>query len=205
MEYKSPVDYLSIDDYYKVHAYACFYKSDSPTEDAIGVDEITISFVTKRCPEKLIRHLQEVMGYKVVRQEEGIYYIIGDIFPIQIIVTSKLTKEKNFWLKNLTDDIRDSATVQEITAEYKKNHKSKLHRSVMNVIVRANRESFKEDNEMCEAIIELFQDEYDAGVKAAREAAVRQTLVDLVRDNLLPLGEAIKRANMSEEEFKRLL
>ena len=117
VEYKSPADYLSVDDFYKVYAYACFYKSDVSVEDIIGVDEITISFVSKRYPRKVIQHLREVRHFGVVQQEEGIYYVTGDVFPMQIIVTSQLTKEKNFWLRNLTDNIRDSAVLQEITTE----------------------------------------------------------------------------------------
>ena len=214
VEYKSPADYLSVDDYYKVHAYACFYKVDTAEEDSIKAEEITISFVTKRYPRNLIRHLREVRSCEVVWQEEGIYYVFGDFFPMQIIVTSQLSKEKNFWLRNLTDDIRDSAVLQEITTEYQKNRTSPLHRSVMNAIVRANREQFKEDeNIMCEAIIELFQEEYDAGIKAAREDAMKQgmkqgkcsNLAELVSDGLLAMDEAVKRSNLSEEEFRKLL
>ena len=29
VEYKSPTDYLGIDDFYKVYGYACFYKADT--------------------------------------------------------------------------------------------------------------------------------------------------------------------------------
>ena len=29
IEYKSPEDYLSIDDFYKIYGYACFYKADT--------------------------------------------------------------------------------------------------------------------------------------------------------------------------------
>lgn len=38
VEYKSPDDSLSIDDFYKVYGYACFYKSDTgdSTETVIG-------------------------------------------------------------------------------------------------------------------------------------------------------------------------
>ncbi len=209
VEYKSPVDYLSIDDYYKVHAYACFYKTDTPTVDEIKVDEVTISFVVKRYPGKLIKHLREIRGYEVVKHEKGIYYVIGDIFPMQIIVTSKLTKEKNFWLKNLTDGIKDSKTIKEITEEYQKNHKSELHRSVMNVIVRANKESFKEGNVVCEAIVELFQDEYDAGVKAAREAGIEQgrleILIELVRQRIISVNDAVIQSGMSQDDFMNAL
>jgi len=207
VEYESPVDYLSIDDFYKVYAYACFYKADTTTEDAIRVDEITISFVTKSYPIKLIKHLQEVENYTVYEKEEGIYYIVGDRFPMQIIVTSRLTKEKNFWLKNLTDDINDTETVKEITEEYQKNHKSELHRSVMNVIVRANKESFKEGNDVCEAIVELFQDEYDAGVKAAREAGLQQGIKSLIEslqklriDKRTTKEEVLEKFELTEEK-----
>lgn len=208
VEYKSPVDYLSIDDFYKVYAYTCFYKADSSIEDIIKVENITISFVTQRYPAKLIRHLQEVRNYKVYEKEEGIYYIEGDIFPIQIIVTSRLTKEKNFWLKNLTDDLRDPKIVKEITEEYKKNSKSELHRSVMNVIVRANKDSFKEENAMCEAIVELFQDEYDAGIKAAKEDGIK-VLIEFARKMKLEKSttkeEVGEKFNLTEKQAQEYM
>lgn len=202
VEYKSPVDYLSIDDFCKVYAYAWFYKADTSTEDSIKTDDITISFVVKRYPGKLIKYLREIRGYEVVKHEKGIYYVIGDIFPMQIIVTSRLTKEKNFWLKNLTDDIKDSETVKEISEEYRKNQKSELHRSVMNVIVRANKESFKEGNDMCEAIVELFQDEYDAGVKAAREAGLQQGIERGIELGIKSLVESLQKLEMSRNTTK---
>ena len=39
IEYKSPDDYLSIDDFYKVYGYTCFYKADTPTVNQIEVNE----------------------------------------------------------------------------------------------------------------------------------------------------------------------
>lgn len=33
IEYKSPVDYLGIDDFYKVYGYLCFYKADTQEEE----------------------------------------------------------------------------------------------------------------------------------------------------------------------------
>ncbi len=33
IEYKSPVDYLGIDDFYKVYGYLGFYKADTQEED----------------------------------------------------------------------------------------------------------------------------------------------------------------------------
>ena len=42
IEYKSPADYLSIDDFYKVYGYACFYKADTSKVDNIKIQDITI-------------------------------------------------------------------------------------------------------------------------------------------------------------------
>lgn len=42
VEYKSPTDYLSIDDFYKVYGYTCFYKSDTGTTDSVKIKELTL-------------------------------------------------------------------------------------------------------------------------------------------------------------------
>ena len=62
VEYKSPEDYLSIDSFYKVQGYAYFYKSDVQYVDTIKIEEITISYVSKKYPRKLIQHLESVHG-----------------------------------------------------------------------------------------------------------------------------------------------
>ncbi len=43
IEYKSPTDYLSVDDFYKVYGYACFYKSDVPNVDSIPIQILVTS------------------------------------------------------------------------------------------------------------------------------------------------------------------
>lgn len=57
IEYKSPPDYLSIDDFYKVYGYACFYKADTTERNRIPIEEVTISLVSFRYSKSLIRHL----------------------------------------------------------------------------------------------------------------------------------------------------
>ncbi len=209
VEYKSPKDYLSIDDFYKVYGYACFYKADVAHVDSIKVDEITLTFVCKGYPQKLMQHLTEVRGFEVAIFEEGIYFIKGDIFPVQIIVTSRLSKEENFWLKNLTDDLTDREAVAELAKEYRVHRKNTLYRSVMNVIVKANEELFEEESDVCEAIIDLFRDEYDKGMEEAKELGIQQgiqqgavqQLVSLVKEGVLTMEQAVAHCGMTEEEF----
>ncbi|MCF2693996.1 3-isopropylmalate dehydrogenase, partial [[Ruminococcus] gnavus] len=101
VEYKSPLDYLSIDDFYKVYGYTCFYKSDTSQMDSIPIEELTITLVTGKYPRKLMHHLKTTLRYQVKKAESGIYYVTGDKIPIQIIVTKELTEAENLWLKSL--------------------------------------------------------------------------------------------------------
>ena len=151
IEYKSPDDYLSIDDYYKVCGYACFYKSDVPTVDEIKSGEITLTFVCRHHPRRLMKHLEQGRGLHIEQQEKGIYYICGDNFPIQLIVTAELPKESNFWLRNLTNDLQEKEEVQALLSEYQGHKHEGVYKSVMNVITRANREKIEEVNRMCGA------------------------------------------------------
>ncbi len=156
IEYKSPEDYLSIDDFYKVHGYAYFYKSDSMKVNAIPIEEVTITFVSHGYPREMLQHLICVHGYKVEQQEDGIYYIIGDILPIQLIVCSKLSKKNNYWLKNLTNKLKANE-IPLLIEEYKKHKDNKLYDAVMDVIIRANIDKW-EVKPMCKALEELMKD-----------------------------------------------
>ena len=137
IEYKSPDDYLSIDDFYKVYAYAYFYKSDTVKVNAIPIQEVTITFVSHGYPREMVQHLIKERGYQIEQQEDGIYYITGDILPIQLIVSSKLSKKNNYWLKNLTNKLKVDE-IASLVEEYKKHRDNKLYDAVMDVIVRAN-------------------------------------------------------------------
>ncbi|ADL68469.1 hypothetical protein Tthe_0933 [Thermoanaerobacterium thermosaccharolyticum DSM 571] len=66
IEYKSPEDYLSIDDYFKGLGYAYIYKSmmndyekTNKKVDGIKIEEVTLSFVSNSYPRKLTKFLKE--------------------------------------------------------------------------------------------------------------------------------------------------
>ena len=203
IEYKSPEDYLSIDDFYKVLGYACFYKSDTDAENLIKAEEITISYVCESCPRKLIKHLEDDLKYEIVKEDKGIYYIAGSIFPIQLILTSELSRETNFWLRKLTNNLKEENDVVELATEYEKNRNNALYKSMMDVIVRANKGLFEEvkEKDMCDAIRELFQDE----IEEAQKKAKFETIFELVRDGLLNVADAAKRLQISEAEVEAML
>lgn len=184
IEYKSPEDYLSIDDFYKVYGYGCFYKSDVKNVNEIKAKEITISFVTKRYPRKVIRHLEKEQHLQVHKWEKGIYYVYGGWFPIQFVVTSQLTKETNFWLHNLTNDLKKVEEAEILLKKYKNYQDDNLHQSVMNIIVQANKEVFMEARGMCQALFELMEDEIKERENRAKEEELKLIVTKMLKKDM---------------------
>ena len=133
--------------------------------DSIPIEELTITLVTGKYPRKLIHHLKTKLRYQVKKAESGIYYVTGDKIPIQIIVTKELTEAENLWLKSLTNELEQNETAEKLLEECSKNQANALYRSVMELIVRANKQKFEEVKGMCDALRELMKDEIDAEVK----------------------------------------
>ena len=167
IEYKSPDDYVSIDAFYQVYGYACFYKADTNHVDEIKANEITITFVCKDRPRELIKHLMQERGFRI-KGKEGIYTIQGDYFPMQLLITSELSEEENFWMRFLTNDLKTVEEANKILSEYEGHQNENNHKSVMNAIVHANKELFKEAKKMCEALLELMKDELEESKNAGR-------------------------------------
>lgn len=101
VEYKSPEDYLTINDFYKVYGYCCFYQSDTEHVCEIPPEELTITFICNHYPRNLIQHLEKVRKLQIKKEEPGIYYFVGDAIPIQLLITKELNLEENRWLGSL--------------------------------------------------------------------------------------------------------
>ena len=102
IEYKSPDDGITIDDYYKTMAYAYLYKGLGKTVDEIPGNELTVTMATDVHPDALFTKIVEYGG-AVDEKYPGVYYVSG-IFntPSQILVTSKLDPELHASLRILT-------------------------------------------------------------------------------------------------------
>ena len=169
VEYKSPDDYLCIDDFYKGYAYTYFYKADRTPVNSILLEELTISFVCQNYPRELFRHIVEERKLQIKKMYAGIYYVLDDTLPIQIIITSELSKEESLWLRNLTNQLKSTKDAEELIEDYRKHKKNTLYESVMDIIVRANEEKFEEAKKMCKALEELMKDELEAKKNEGQE------------------------------------
>lgn len=197
IEYKSPGDYLSINDFYKVYGYACFYQSDTEKVGAIRLEEITITFVCNHYPREMLRILKKECKIAVRKVENGIYWLENEFLPIQIILNHELSSDENRWLNSLRTDIKADKETDRLIRDYKEHKDSKLYQAVMDLVVRANQKAMKEARDMCDALKELFADELEEEAKK-REKRLTSLIYRLLNDNRV---EDIRR--VSEDESYR--
>ena len=79
----------------------------------------------------------------------------------------------------------------------------------MNVIIKANEKLFKEECGVCEAIIDLFRDEYDEGIAKTKadgiQQGMREKILSLFHKGLLNLENAAEELNITVEEFEKMV
>ena len=152
LEYKSPGDYISIQDFYLVYGYACLHMSLYKTD----ISGLTLTFVGSRYPRKLIDHLTGDRKFTVEEKWPGIYIVTGDVLPIQIIDSGKISEVENLWLKGLDNQL-DARQVRRITDKIAGLDKDAQIWAYLDVIARANKKALQEAYEMSNTAIASLQ------------------------------------------------
>jgi len=205
LEYKSPGDYVSVETFYKVYGYACLYAFINK----VSMTSLTVSFVESRYPQKLIQHLRRERGYTVAETGAGIYTVTGDILPIQIIDSRRLSTEENLWLKGLSDR-HDGQSFSRIDEEISKKAKTARLRAYLYTITSANPEATKEAIKMGKKnkFNQLMEEIGLAAEWEARGRAEGERKVFGIAQNLVKLGlpiETVISATQLDPEKVRAL
>jgi len=182
VEYKSPGDYLAVRDFLKVYAYANLYAAITP---GVDLSDLTLTFVGSRHPRKLLRYLTGTRGYTVEETSPGIYRVIGDYIPIQIIESRKLSEGENLWLKSLRNDL-EVRGLSAILEQRKGQEQWDNVEAYIDVILRANSQFFKEVYEMEFAVYDkLFA---EAGIVPKWVEQGKEQGKEIMARNLLRMG-----------------
>jgi hypothetical protein len=199
LEYKSPDDGLSIDDYYKTIGYACLYKSLGKTVNSIPAEELTISLFRDIYPCKLIKQLKK-QGAIIEKKFSGIYYVTNNtLFDTQIVVTGQLREETHSCLRILTRDLQEKDVRTFLTSAEKFESQGDRNNvdSILQVSVKANRpiyETVREDLKMCEALRELMKDEIDAEVAKGMERGLEQGILSSINNLMCSMKMTAEQA-----------
>jgi hypothetical protein len=198
IEYKSPEDGLTIDDFGKVLGYASLYKSLGKTVDEIPFDELTATMVRDTYPRELMAALNG-MGMSIEEKFPGIYYVTGPLlFPVQIVVGSQLSPEQHSTLRILSNNAKEADVEAFLmgTQQFKEPGDKNNADAVLQVSVAANPVLYhvmrRDDQAMCEALRELMKDEIDREVEQGkaegRKAGAFESLLNAIKNLMATTG-----------------
>ena len=182
-EFKSETDSLTERDYNKVVAYALLYSSFTP----VPVADITVTFAVTIHPRELLKYLENVRGFTVQTAGDGIYYVEGDTFPVQILESKRLPVKENLFMRNLRSNLSTS-DVARTTEAYKKLKPFEKKNVYFDRLLQANTDAFEEAMNMSDAFRKFFDDmaEKDGWlkdrIKAGIEAQLQQERIELAAE-----------------------
>lgn len=189
IEYKSPDDGLTIDDYYKTMGYACLYKGLGASVDEIPARELTVSIFRESYPRELFEKMRE-LGLEIEEHYPGIYYISGDqtMFDTQIVVTRQLEKRAHRTLRILSKNVQEDdvrAFIQQAVQLREPGEKNNAD-AVLQVSVSANWELYEAirrcDKVMCDALRELMKDDFEKRELETRQETKQETLLETIKN-----------------------
>ena len=125
------------------------------------------------------------------------------IIPIQLIITKNLTDEQNLWLHNLTNDIHNPTVVNTLICEYDKHQKDNRYKSVMDILVHANKEVFKEVSSVCKALEDLYWEVHGERIQREQKEALDKAVAEAVDEAVAKVeakAEAEKNALLAKKD-----
>ena len=202
LEYKSPDDGLTIDDFYKVQAYACLYKSKGKTVDEIPGDALTVSIFRHTYPRKMFAALERT-GFQTAETHPGVYHIVGPLtIPAQVIVTSLLPAGEYAAFKVLAKGAEREDIIQFMAIRDEYNPEDV--RAILRVSIAANEMIFQElerEGVMVGAFERVFHEELtaarDNGISIGRNEGIsigRNQERKIIMDRLIATGMSPSQA-----------
>ncbi len=152
VEYKSPDDGMSIDDFYKVIGYTGIYMALGKTVNEIPAEDISITMVRHSYLRKLMSELNASRA-EIIEEADRIYRVERLFYiPTHIIITSKLSDDHPS-LKILSRAVEKDVLSKFLAyaGRFKDQGEKELINSILEVSTRANLEIFekyKEDKNM---------------------------------------------------------
>ena len=201
-EFKSEKDSLTEQDYNKVVAYALLYSSFT----CAPVSDITVSFAVTIHPRELFKYLEKERGFAIQVVEDGIYYIEGDTFPVQIMESKRMSPEENIFIRNLRSNLQveDAAKTAEA---YKKIKPYEMKNVYLDRLIQANHNAFMEVVALGDGfknlILEIseqdwFREAYEQYVKRREAEEAEQQLMGVAK-KLLKMGINVEQVTEATE------
>jgi hypothetical protein len=211
IEYKSPRDAMTIDDFAKSLGYALLFKGFGEKVNAFPMEKLTVSMFRAAYPREMFAELKKE-GHEIEEKYPGIYYVRQDLpFPVQVIVTKELSPETHSSLRILTDhaEVADIRRFLEQAKKMERPGDRDNIDAVLQVSVAANFELYEEvrrDSVMCQAMRELMKDEIAEDMLVARREGREEGRIQGQEEGLLAsICNLMKSMEWSSEQAMEAL
>jgi hypothetical protein len=202
VEFKSPRDSFSVIDLYKTFVYVFLYA----VVEGVDARECTLTLAGARKPAKLMEYLRTTPVYRVEKSAEGVYYVHGKDFPIQIVETKRLSEQENVWLANLRDDLT-AQNAERVLAESGKKREAGIA-AYLYALMTAHPKIFTEVWDMTKRQKEFEQFWLKVGKESGQlEKRDRQVKLETARNALrmgLSVEQAVQLTNLSPADIAAL-
>ncbi|MCL1790491.1 MAG: hypothetical protein FWG40_03890 [Peptococcaceae bacterium] len=206
-EYKSETDSLTVSDYDKVLAYGLLYS----VFEGVPKSDITLTFAFTKHPRELIKSLEGERKLTVDDKGGGIYYIEGEIFPVQLLERNRLSKEDNLFLKNLGSKLSFD-DVMSILSAHREQRILEMNNVYLDRVRQANKLIFMEVMNMSTATEYFFEVADKKGWleekrREGREEGELRVLVHLIHRKMLKnktREQIIEELELNDAEVKIL-
>jgi hypothetical protein len=195
VEYKPEKYSLSISDYTKVMGYAFLYSSF----EGVPLADITVTFSIMTHPRKLLKYLKTERNLAVHEPENGIYYIEGEAFPVQIPECTRFSEDENIILRNLRGNLNSDELEKTYNTSVNLGYED-IRNAYLDRLVQANRINFKEMIDMSEAAREIYDEiaaKYGWDERAKKTGA--QEAIKTVAKKLLLLDIPVEKVAKATE------
>ena len=173
VEYRSPEDSLSIDDFIRTQSCAGLYKIYERNVNEIPLGALTVSLVRHTVPKEMFAALKKD-GFSVEENSPGIFYISGPLyFSTQVVVTSRLPEGGYEALKILAKGARKADVIKFIEETGRSD--SDYASDILHVSIATNEDLYhklEEEGVMMGAFERVFHKE----LTEARETGLNQGL-----------------------------
>ncbi|MCM1252574.1 MAG: hypothetical protein NC321_07115 [Clostridium sp.] len=152
---------INTDAYYKTIGYAGILINQSGKRNQYTALDISLSFLSFHYPKRLMNHLQKDRKLVVENFSKGVYHIINEIFNVQIIVVKELLPEDNLYLHCLTDNLNNTALINQLIDDYQQHREQDIYIRYMDQLAKANSNA-KGESSMFEEMMERAKQEAEA-------------------------------------------